>query len=160
MDQSARTAKRSYRRRRLERGFSVADWMSTKNRQQIKDFNTKLRALDIVGNGFIRCAWCGDTRIEVLHLDHINGDGHRHRRQMGKGGKGAGMRAYRDIIRHSEKARQIYQLLCSNCHQLKGAYQITLREYAELEWLYYQRASEIPPGPERSRYEHQCYDEE
>ena len=87
-------------------------------------FGIKLLAFRVIARGWdnVRCANCGDERVDVLHADHINHDGHRHRKEIGKGGKGAGKRVYHWILTHRKEARGTFQLLCSNCHTLKTVY--------------------------------------
>jgi hypothetical protein len=94
-----------------------------KTPQQLNDYLRKIRAFQLLAvRGRIRCVECGETRWDVLHADHKTGNGARHRRTIGLGGKGAGMRTYQWIVRHPKTAQKIFQLLCANCHQLKTTY--------------------------------------
>jgi len=81
----------------------------------------KLEAFKILsgGNGLIQCADCGEHRIPTLQADHRNSDGKHHRESMGRGGRGAGTRTYRWIRRNPEAARELFDLRCANCHQLR-----------------------------------------
>jgi hypothetical protein len=92
--------------------------LSRKNKQQQKDFITKARAFTTLSPR-VCCVDCGETDWNVLQADHINGDGHKHRKKLGKGGRGAGMRTYRWILKNPEEARRTLVLRCANCHQLK-----------------------------------------
>ncbi|MFM9966734.1 MAG: hypothetical protein ACKV2Q_36640 [Planctomycetaceae bacterium] len=62
------------------------------------------------------CACCGESHIEFLTIDHVDGSGAEHRRRVGKG---EGI--YRDL-----KARGFpkdgYQVLCLNCNIALGFY--------------------------------------
>jgi len=92
--------------------------LSRKNRQQQKDFITKARAFaSLCSPAPVCCAECGETDWNVLQAHHVNGDGHKHRKRLGRGGIGAGMRTYRWILRNQEEARRTLRLLCANCHQ-------------------------------------------
>ena len=94
---------------------------------QIAAYTVKIRAFQILAvRGRICCCECGDHRWDVLHADHKNDDGHRHRKQIGQGGNGAGKRVYHWIIRNPAKAREMFQLLCANCHQLRTIYGFVL----------------------------------
>jgi len=90
--------------------------LSRKNQQQQKDFLTKARAFAVLSPK-VCCAECGDTDWNVLQAHHVNGDGHKHRKRLGRGGIGAGMRTYRWILHNPEEARRTLRLLCCNCHQ-------------------------------------------
>ena len=41
----------------------------------------KLLAFDYYSNGSMCCAICGESRIECLSIDHINGGGTKHRKE-------------------------------------------------------------------------------
>ena len=87
---------------------------------QPRDWFAKLQAFEIIaGCGQVACAHCGYDILDGLHLDHKNGDGHKHRKSHGKGGKGGGMRTYRWVEQHPKEARSLLQVLCANCHQVK-----------------------------------------
>ena len=60
------------------------------------------------------CACCGETELDFLTIDHINGGGRKHREVVG----GGGWVLYSDI-----RARGYpngLQVLCFNCNQAKG----------------------------------------
>lgn len=64
------------------------------------------------------CACCGASR-EFLTLDHIDGNGHEHRKAIGSSG---GVAFYRWIIRNGFPPG--YQSLCWNCNCAKAMYGI------------------------------------
>lgn len=100
-----------------------------KTPMQLQAYTVKIKAFQILAvRGRICCSECGDHRWDVLHADHKNDDGHRHRKLIGQGGKGAGKRVYHWIIRNPVKAREMFQLLCANCHQLRTIYGFMPRE--------------------------------
>jgi hypothetical protein len=91
--------------------------------KQLAAYTVKIRAFQILAVcGRICCVECGDRRWDVLHADHVNNDGYRHRKQIGQGGKGAGKRVYHWVLQHPGEARRCFQLLCADCHQLKTIY--------------------------------------
>jgi hypothetical protein len=63
-----------------------------------------------------KCECCGETHWQLLTIDHINGDGHLHRRKVGKGRK-----IYKDLIRLGFP-KDNYRLLCFNCNIARGFY--------------------------------------
>ncbi len=65
--------------------------------------------------GKIQCACCGESDIDVLCMDHINGDGSEHRKTIG--GKASGM--YYWIKRNGYP--DSFRILCHNCNQSLGS---------------------------------------
>jgi predicted restriction endonuclease len=61
-----------------------------------------------------RCACCGERRYEFLSIDHINGGGNKHRKEIGNG------KIYLWLIKNSYP--EGFQVLCCNCNQAKGHY--------------------------------------
>lgn len=62
------------------------------------------------------CRCCGETRIEFLAIDHINGGGGKERKRLGRGGS-----QFCAYLRMS-KYPTGYQTLCHNCNMAKGYY--------------------------------------
>ena len=62
-------------------------------------------------NGTLECALCDEKHFEFLALDHVNGDGAKHRREMGQG-------SYQ--LRMLQKAGYPtgFRVLCHNCNHL------------------------------------------
>jgi len=56
------------------------------------------------------CVCCGETSIEFLTIDHINGGGRAHREKSG-----GSHQTYRDIIKQG-CPRDLYRILCMNCN--------------------------------------------
>ncbi|OFY41481.1 MAG: hypothetical protein A2Z69_02305 [Bacteroidetes bacterium RBG_13_44_24] len=63
-----------------------------------------------------KCACCGETEPKFLALDHINGGGYRHRKNIGQDGHSL----YHWIRKNDYPAG--FQLLCHNCNMAKGLY--------------------------------------
>jgi hypothetical protein len=55
-----------------------------------------------------KCACCGESRIEFLTIDHINGGGCKHRRRI------RGIPFYQWLIKHG--LPKGYRVLCLNCN--------------------------------------------
>ena len=79
-----------------------------------KDKVTKLEIVEAYGG---ECVCCGEKHFEFLTIDHINGDGAEHRRQLG----GDHRAVYRDIKRRHFPKDQ-FRLLCLNCNLALGMY--------------------------------------
>ncbi len=90
-------------------------------KQKAKDNNAKLwrkynRELKIEvmeHYGGCRCACCGETTIEFLQIDHVNGNGSKHRKEIGGGNK-----MYKWLKRNGYPSG--FQVLCANCNFAKG----------------------------------------
>lgn len=68
-------------------------------------------------DGTSACIKCGEDRTACLSIDHINGGGHAHLRQIGK----AGSSFYEWLIKND--LPEGYQTLCMNCQWIKNAEQ-------------------------------------
>ncbi len=73
---------------------------------------TKADALTHYGNGKLACVTCGESRIDCLSIDHIDGKGAEHRRTMPKG-----TRIYIWLKRNNYP--EGFQTLCMNCQFIK-----------------------------------------
>lgn len=59
-----------------------------------------------------KCTDCGETDRRVLQVDHVQGGGSRHRREVG-----SGPNYYRIILREIGQHYGKYALVCANCNQ-------------------------------------------
>ena len=64
-----------------------------------------------------RCACCGEKTYEFLSIDHIDGGGSKHRRDMKISG---GTATTEWLVRN--KFPKGFQVLCHNCNMAKGFY--------------------------------------
>ena len=88
----------------------------SKDRQKFRDIEKerrrryRLEAFDAYGGA--KCACCGDTHVEFLAIDHINGGGEEHRKTV------------RNICSwlRSRGWPPGYRILCHNCNQSIGYY--------------------------------------
>ena len=78
-------------------------------RQKEKQFRNDLksRVIKALGN---QCACCGELNKEFLTVDHINGDGHLHRKE-----KSSSVCVHKDI-ENQGFPRDKYRVLCMNCN--------------------------------------------
>jgi hypothetical protein len=77
--------------------------------------NRRLKILKHYSDGTPKCACCGETEIKFLSIDHIDGGGLKHLREIGGRGR---LPAW--IIKNNFPNG--FQILCHNCNFAKGHY--------------------------------------
>lgn len=82
-----------------------------------RDKESRLKALQYYGGNPPSCECCGETNIEFLSFDHINGGGNKHRQTLSKGDAS---RFYRWLEKNEYPDE--YRILCRNCNFSIGAY--------------------------------------
>lgn len=85
-----------------------------KARMRERHYKNRLRVLNHYGG---KCACCGENRYEFLALDHINGGGSQHRRQI----KGGSKHMTQWVINNGFP-KDMFRILCHNCNMAIGAY--------------------------------------
>lgn len=110
--------KRHYARKALQIRKRVKEYyrknriaVLAKKREQ--DRKSKQAIIDAFGG---KCVCCGEDQFEFLTVDHIKGDGHAHRKRIGRG-----RRLYNDILK-TGCCKNSYRLLCFNCNISRGFY--------------------------------------
>lgn len=88
-------------------------------------YKLKEEILTYYGNGECRCVRCGFSDIRALTLDHIDGNGGKHRALLQH--RSSGYYFYVDLKRQGFPIG--YQTLCSNCQRIK---QVENREWANV----------------------------
>lgn len=87
-------------------------------RMQVLRWNhrKKIEVLTHYGNGKLACVICGEERLPCLSIDHIDGDGNKHRREIGA------RNAHSFYIWLRQQGFPVgYQTLCMNCQFVKMA---------------------------------------
>ena len=84
-------------------------------RSKIWRENIKLEVLSHYSGGIPHCNMCGESRMVCLSIDHINGGGDKHRKEIGGGGS-----VIYNWLR-TNKFPKGYQVLCMNCQWVKRA---------------------------------------
>ena len=87
------------------------------HQDQIRDQNsTRSRSLrlEVLQHYGRKCACCGETAIEFLEIDHINGGGTKHRRETVKGS------IFRWLKNNDYPPE--FQILCANCNLSRAFY--------------------------------------
>lgn len=91
-----------------------------KNRQYTRDAGKKTReknkllALSYYSNDQLRCACCGENYYGCLTIDHIGGDGAKHKHELTHNGT-----SLYTWLKHNNYP-QGFQVLCMNCNWVKG----------------------------------------
>ena len=98
--------------------------MRQRDKVKVKTYNTHYMSLlrqDVLrhyGSGNLACVICGESRMLCLSIDHIDGSGLEHRRQIGLGGtKIGGTNFYRWL--QKEGYPEGFRTLCMNCQCIK-----------------------------------------
>lgn len=84
----------------------------------------KLEVLTYYSNGTPKCVCCGESHIEFLTIDHINGDGNKQRMEIAGNRRFSGSVFYQWL--KSNNYPEGYQILCSNCNMGKGRNKVKL----------------------------------
>jgi len=94
-----------------------------KNKKKFNDkqkenyMNIRLQTYQHYCKGKIQCNCCGEDRLEFLTLDHINGNGSEHRRQIDPDKKIGGNGVYYWLKKNNWP--EGFQILCCNCNFAK-----------------------------------------
>jgi len=75
---------------------------------------TRIECLNHYSNGNPCCACCGESHIEFLGIDHIEGGGNKARRERGQGN------IYQWLKKRNYPSG--YRVLCHNCNMSIGFY--------------------------------------
>lgn len=90
---------------------------SLQQSRKLENLYTKIEVLTHYGNGKLSCVKCGFDDIRVLSIDHINGDGAKHRRLILGASRTGGSQLYHWLKKNNYP--QGYQTLCMNCQWIK-----------------------------------------
>lgn len=81
-------------------------------RQRLADRACRKRVIAHYGG---KCACCDEDEYEFLAIDHIDGGGNEHRKEINRGGK---FHRWLEARGYPEG----YRILCHNCNQAIGTY--------------------------------------
>lgn len=79
--------------------------------------NLKLKIETLEYYGGLICNCCGETHLEFLTIDHVDGGGNKHRKSIGSRG---GLSFYTWLRKNNYP--EGYQVLCQNCNHAMGHY--------------------------------------
>lgn len=76
--------------------------------------NLKIEVLKHYGNGILACVLCGESHPACLSIDHVDGNGSKHRRELG-------LKTSRQFYQwlRTNRYPEGYQTLCMNCQFIK-----------------------------------------
>lgn len=106
-EEKAKYQRQQHRKRRLENPELY------RKREQVQRRRIKIEILSYYSNGTPACAVCGEDRQECLSIDHIDGKGAKHRRDIGC----SGTPFYYWLKRKGFP--EGYNVLCMNCQFVK-----------------------------------------
>ncbi len=92
--------------------FKEKEYSATRKKYYL---NIKQKVLTNYGNGKCACSNCGFDDIRSLSIDHINGDGAKQRKLLGKAIDGNHIYLWLERNNYPEG----YQVLCMNCQWIK-----------------------------------------
>lgn len=81
----------------------------------------KLAVLGYYSSSTYSCKCCGESRLEFLTIDHINGGGAKHREELGQGRRSKGAGGFYYWLIRSDYPEG-YQVLCQNCNFSRGLF--------------------------------------
>jgi len=99
---------------------AYSKWYREKNRDSLLQKkrtywkNQRLKVPSHYSNKSLSCACCGEVTYEFLSIDHIDGGGTQHRKELGS------KYIYSWLIQ--QEFPEGYQVLCHNCNMAKGFY--------------------------------------
>lgn len=82
-----------------------------------KTTRDRLREEVLTAYGYA-CVCCGESRPEFLAIDHVNGDGAQHRREM----RSRAMAHLYRLLKKQGFPKDRFRLLCHNCNHALGLY--------------------------------------
>jgi rubrerythrin len=109
-----------YRQNREERVAAKRAWDAA-NRESIREREARRRArlrAEVLAAYGGACACCQERRPEFLAVDHINGDGAAHRREL----KSRAMAHLYNLLKKQGFPKDRFRLLCHNCNHARGLY--------------------------------------
>jgi len=101
---------KEYHKKHRERWLRLSREGCKKYRQRKK--------IEVINHYGGKCACCGESNIEFLAIDHINGGGNKHLKELF--GHVGGGDFYRWLIRNDFP--EGYRVLCHNCNFSLGVY--------------------------------------
>ncbi len=114
-----RQAKRRYylkhkeRLKQYQKDFRKRDDFSEKHAVHTKNYRDRLKNQVFEHYGK-KCACCGETEIKFLTIDHVNGGGNKHRKEIQSGRTNGGTQTYAWLINNNFPSD--FQTLCMNCN--------------------------------------------
>jgi hypothetical protein len=117
-------ARKSVQKNRSKRYAKQREWVRThRPRLAINAKRRRAKLRDEILQEYGRaCQCCGESRVEFLCLDHANGDGAAHRKQIGKTQRGGGSLTYTWLKKQGFPKDGRFRILCHNCNCARAFY--------------------------------------
>lgn len=109
--------RRRWRANNREYGSNYARTHRTKMSEYSRNSKRRLKVSVFAAYGGSICACCSETHLEFLSIDHINGGGAAHRRELG-GAHYVGTNIYKWLKDHHYP--EGFRVLCMNCNFALG----------------------------------------
>lgn len=100
--------------------YKAKRWRLENKERQLKtnrDYRRKLKKETLLHYGELICVYCKEDNIDLLSLDHVNGDGKEHRKLIGI--KSGGNNFYLYLRRNKFPQFPLLQILCISCNSKK-----------------------------------------
>lgn len=94
--------------REHKKGQKGSDYYLKQQRDRARE-RTQERKREVVNAYGGKCACCGENRLVFLAIDHVNGGGNQHRKEVG-----GSYRIYRWLKEHGYPGG--FRVLCHNCN--------------------------------------------
>jgi hypothetical protein len=126
--EQAKASQDRYEKRRKPRtNDEIKRHKEANSRRHIRN---RIAVFDMYGR---KCVWCGESRYELLTIDHIENNGNSHRKE--------GAVRICDVLVKQPYQPEKYQVLCFNCNMAKENYKILpgIKDYQP--WEYWETIS-------------------
>jgi hypothetical protein len=100
----------NYWRKHIHTGKDYPKMYENKGRMRGSYYQLRAEAIEAYGK---ICRCCGEDLREMLSIDHINGDGNKHRRETGTG------RSFYLWLKKNNYPQREFQILCLGCNMAK-----------------------------------------
>ena len=120
--EDSRNRSKIYYQENLEKMREKHRQYNSSNKEKVKEYKDgwkrriKMDVFSYYSNGLPTCACCGELILEFLCIDHINGGGGKHRKEINR----SGVNFYGWLKKNNYP--EGYRVLCHNCNMSFGAF--------------------------------------
>jgi len=120
---------------RKKKAAIMREYRAKSNKPLYRRRRKRVEAIMALGG---KCECCGETAIEFLAIDHINGRGNN-KDKAHRSGEGLV-----DIARKEGYPRDKYRVLCHNCNSSLGWYGYCPHQQPDIDFVSHKRIKELP----------------
>lgn len=91
--------------------------MCAYHKEKYKDYRMQVKLDAMEAYGGPQCSLCPCDDVEILEIDHIDGGGNEHRREIGKGHLGAGSGYNFYLWLRQNAYPKGFRVLCPSCNK-------------------------------------------